>query len=127
PSELPIFLKPDGTSFTFLSEPVVGMGRTGILLRYGDRVLKIPKIRATATVPRERRYNTECFNDMSRDSFNTEKQIYERLGTYKGIIKCFKASDEGIELAFAEQGDLHKFITKKPEPTQSLKAKWTLS
>lgn len=56
-----------------------------------------------------------------------EKAIVERLGNYNGIIHCFKASGDGIELAFAKQGDLKRYIEKNTEPHQSLKTEWILS
>ncbi|KAH9212236.1 hypothetical protein DL95DRAFT_436861 [Leptodontidium sp. 2 PMI_412] len=53
--------------------------------------------------------------------------IVERLGNYNGIIHCFKASGDGIELAFAKQGDLKRYIEKNTEPHPSLKTEWILS
>ena len=52
----------------------------------------------------------EYSNSINRDTLKHEKAIYQRLGNYKGIIQCFKASDDGIELAFAKQGDLERYI-----------------
>ncbi|ESZ90474.1 hypothetical protein SBOR_9146 [Sclerotinia borealis F-4128] len=71
--------------------------------------------------------STELSNSDNRDALKREKAIYERLGNYRGIIHCFKASDDGIELAFAKQGDLKWYIKKNIEPHQSLKTEWILS
>lgn len=51
----------------------------------------------------------EYINEINREALKHERNIYERLGNHKGIISCLKASDYGIELAFAKQGDLERY------------------
>ncbi|KAK0106827.1 hypothetical protein ONS95_003548 [Cadophora gregata] len=75
----------------------------------------------------EARDSTAYSNSINRKTLKHEKAIFERLGNYRGIIHCFKASDDGIELAFAKQGDLKRYIEKNTEPHQSLKTQWILS
>ncbi|KAF1962102.1 hypothetical protein CC80DRAFT_400151, partial [Byssothecium circinans] len=54
-------------------------------------------------------------------------EAYERLGSHDGIIQCFKALDESIELAFANQGDLSAYMQTNSLPSRELRAKWIRS
>ncbi|KAI9049265.1 hypothetical protein LZ554_007112 [Drepanopeziza brunnea f. sp. 'monogermtubi'] len=56
-----------------------------------------------------------------------EKVAYERLGIHQGIIHCSQASDDAIEMAYAEHGNLEQCINEHPEPSQTIKAKWIKS
>lgn len=63
-------------------------------------------------------------NMVNRAEILNEKAVYERLGTHHGIIHCFKALNESIELAFANQGDLSTYIRVNPLPSQKFRVKW---
>ncbi|PGH14650.1 hypothetical protein AJ80_05830 [Polytolypa hystricis UAMH7299] len=73
-----------------------------------DRVLKKPKVYP------ENDPDLANSNFMNREEIRNEKAVYERLGSHEGIIHCFKALDDSIELAFANQ-------------TQELRGNWIQS
>lgn len=104
------------------------MGMTGRILRLDkSRVVKVAIVFSLDDYTGEGRQNIEYSNSINRDTLKREKAIYQRLGNYKGIIPCFKASDDGIELAFANSGDLETCIEKNIEPQESSKTEWILS
>ncbi|KKZ67384.1 hypothetical protein EMCG_06946 [[Emmonsia] crescens] len=102
--------------------PLVGMGSYADVLRIAeDRVLKKPKIYP------DHKPELAYSNFINRAELQNEKAVYERLGSHDGIIHCFKALDESIELAFANQGDLEKYIQTNSSPSRELRAKWIRS
>ena len=107
---------------------VIAMGMTGRILRLDEsRVVKVARVFPLNSQIGEARENIEYSNSINRDTLKHESAVYHRLGNHKGIIQCFKVSDDGIELAFAEQGDLETYITKNIEPLEPFKTEWILS
>ncbi|KAI9777431.1 MAG: hypothetical protein M1816_004721 [Peltula sp. TS41687] len=112
----------------YTSLGVVGLGLASRILYLNEHcVVKVPKTYAVNDFPGRDSDYVECINGANRESLQRERSIYERLGHHKGIITCFKASDFGIELAFAEQGNLEAYIKNNLEPHASLKTEWILS
>jgi serine/threonine protein kinase len=98
---------------------LVGNGTFGYVWRIAeDRVMKEPKI-YPETDP-----DIAYTNMTRRAQILNEKAVYERLGSHDGIIQCFKALDEWIELAFANQGDLSTYIQTNSLPCQEFRVKW---
>ncbi|KAF2176765.1 kinase-like protein [Zopfia rhizophila CBS 207.26] len=98
---------------------LVGNGSFGYVWRIArDRVLKEPKIYSNNNS------GSAYSNMVNRAEILNEKAVYERLGTHHGIIHCFKALDESIELAFANQGDLSTYMRANPLPSQKFRVKW---
>jgi serine/threonine protein kinase len=83
-----------------------------------DRVLKVPKIYP------ENNPELAYSNYINRTELQNEGAVYKRLGTHDGIIRCFEVLDESIELAFANQGDLDKYIRTNPPPSPEMRAQW---
>ena len=101
---------------------------TGFILKLDeDRVVKIAKVYPLDHYAGHDRSNMEYINDINHKILKNEKSIYQRLGNHNGIISCFKASDYGIELAFAKQGNLETYIETNPEPHESFRTEWILS
>ncbi|KAH8695766.1 kinase-like domain-containing protein [Phaeosphaeriaceae sp. PMI808] len=98
---------------------LIGNGSFGVVWRIAeDRVMKEPKIYPPKTL------NTAYSNMVNRAEILNEKAVYERLGNHDGIIQCFKALGESIELAFANQGDLSTYMQTSPLPSPKFRAKW---
>lgn len=103
-------------SFDYAPSPYHGLGlipagMTGYILQLDhDRVVKVARTFPLDQYNGDDHLNMEYAKSDNRDALKREKAMYERLGSYKGVIHCFKASDDGIELAFAEQGDLETYI-----------------
>jgi serine/threonine protein kinase len=107
---------------------VIGIGMTGLVLKLDEKwAVKVAKVYSLDQYTGTARSNTEYINEINKEALKNERNIYERLGSHKGIIPCFKASDHGIELEFADQGDLESYIETAPEPPESLKTRWILS
>jgi serine/threonine protein kinase len=104
------------------------MGMTGRILQLDEsRVVKVARVFSPDDYSGRARQNMDYSNSINRDTLKREKAIYQRLGNYKGIIHCFNASEDGIELAFAKQGDLETYIERNIEPQEPFKTKWILS
>ncbi|PGH23695.1 hypothetical protein AJ80_02301 [Polytolypa hystricis UAMH7299] len=108
---------------------VIGLGLTGLILKLDEgRVVKVAKVYQLDNIESDdARSDMEYINNINRDTLKNEKSVYERLGSHKGIVTCFKTSDYGIELAFAKQGDLESHIAANPEPDGSSKTDWIVS
>ena len=118
------YLRPHDLLYNICPLPLLGSGLTGLVLQYGDHVLKVPKLYALGGLVGKERENLEYINDCNRATLVNEKAIFERLGNYKGIIKCFDMADDWIELSWAENGDLKNYIETKPEPSELFKVDW---
>ncbi|WEW60253.1 hypothetical protein PRK78_005738 [Emydomyces testavorans] len=100
--------------------PLVGLGMSSLVFKLGDdRVLKIPK-----TYPEEGNPNTAYTNETNINALANEANIYRRLGQHEGILQCFQITEHSIELAFANQGDLMKYMEKNPQPTEKVRVEW---
>jgi serine/threonine protein kinase len=83
-----------------------------------DRVLKEPKIYSEDSA------GLVYSNMVNRTEILNEKAVYGRLGSHHGIIQCFKTSDQSIQLAFANQGDLSTYIQTYSLPSPQFRANW---
>ncbi|PYI11099.1 hypothetical protein BO78DRAFT_359581 [Aspergillus sclerotiicarbonarius CBS 121057] len=109
----------------YVGLPVIGTGMTGMLLQMGeDRAVKTAKQYQLGR-PQDRE-DMEYMNEVNQQILQNEILAFERLGSYKGLIPCFRTSQYGIELALA-QGDLESYLETYPEPEDSLKIAWILS
>jgi serine/threonine protein kinase len=98
---------------------LAGNGSFGFVWRIAeDRVLKEPKIYSEDSA------GSVYSNMVNRAEILNEKAVYERLGSHHGIIQCFKTSDQSIELAFANQGDLSTYMQTYPLPSSQFRANW---
>ncbi|PLB55784.1 hypothetical protein P170DRAFT_484905 [Aspergillus steynii IBT 23096] len=109
----------------YIGIPVIGNGMTGIILKLGeDRAVKKAKQYKLGYLPD--REDVEYMNEINQQTLANEIQVFERLGSYTGIIPYFQISQYGIELALA-QGDLESHLETYPECENSLKISWMLS
>ena len=108
---------------------MIGIGMTGLILQLDERrVVKVAKTYSLDVYVGTPSFDDmEYINDINRKTLENETNIYQRLGHYEGIIPCLQTSNYGIELAFAEQGNLEDYIKAKPEPPECLKIEWILS
>jgi serine/threonine protein kinase len=107
---------------------LLAAGMTGYIHQLHERrVVKVARVFPLDDYLEEARQTLEFSKSDNHDALKREKAIYQRLDNYKGVIHCFKASDDGIELAFAGQGDLEAYIKNNNEPQESFKTRWILS
>jgi hypothetical protein len=125
------FLRPDGKVISGrTSKEWIKDGLTGVVVRNGDSVLKIPKIFDLNSAVGDERLQTELENEYSLQCYDTEIQVYYRLGHLPGIVEVYSISHAGIELEYLKNGDLEQFLERHP-PTddfwvqlQHLKREW---
>lgn len=96
----------------------IAIGWSGIICKTSDNyIIKHPK-----SFPENSAYNTQF-----RDLIDIEKNIYERLGEHKGIIKYLGVEDDNtgaIRLSYARHGDLKTYIQDQDPPTEELRSRW---
>lgn len=115
---------PSPSNNPYAGFPIIGIGMTGIVLDMGDgRVVKTPKQYPPESY--KNAGNAEYMNEIKQQTLQNEIKVFERLGHHKGIIHCFKVSEQGIELAAAES-DLETYLETHPKPENSLKMSWML-
>ena len=115
-----ILLNPDGSP---LRDPVLGMGRTGVVVRRDDTALKLPLKYSTAGLNKSLADHFKASADISYESVRREKDVYERLGQYHGIVPCLDLSGDGIELEIMTNGDLQSYL-KQHCPSQDMQRTW---
>ncbi|PGG97286.1 serine/threonine protein kinase [Helicocarpus griseus UAMH5409] len=99
---------------------LVGLGMSSLVFKLGDdRVLKRPK-----TYPEEGNPNTAYTNETNIDALKNEANVYRRLGYHEGILQCYHITDYSIELAFANQGDLMKYMERNAKPAEKVRVDW---
>lgn len=108
----------------YLGLPVIGSGMTGIILKLGEsRAVKKAKQYEPGHLQEG---DVEYINKINQQIMENEIQVFERLGSFEGIIPFFRTSQYGIELALA-QGDLESYLETYAEPQDSLKTSWMSS
>ncbi|KAI9798614.1 MAG: hypothetical protein M1825_005312 [Sarcosagium campestre] len=107
---------------------LIGAGMTGLIHELDDdRVVKLPHTHGPESYP-DHLEEMEYINNCRYETLDLEGRIYERLGPHPGIITCYKTSRHGIELAWAKEGDLERYIKiTAPAPDDALKVNWILS
>lgn len=87
----------------------VGLGMTSLVLKIDEaRVVKVAKVYSLDSFVGDSREKMEYVNNINIETPRLERSIYERLGPHRGIITCFKASDYGIELAYARIREIYR-------------------
>jgi serine/threonine protein kinase len=111
-----------------ITHGVIDLGMTGLILKLSEtRVLKIPKVLGQLQPDGAMSKLLHYTNDDNLTIFENERTIYDRLGQHDGIIHCFRASDFELELVYAKDGNLEKYIESQKEPSVSTKLRWILS
>lgn len=109
----------------YLGLPVIGNGMTGIILKLGEgRAVKKAKQYQLGQLQNPE--DVEYINKINQQNLDNEIQVFQRLGSYKGIIPFFQTSQYRIELALAQE-NLESYLETCPESENSLKSSWILS
>ncbi|KAI9045908.1 uncharacterized protein KD926_005851 [Aspergillus affinis] len=134
--EYPLYSQTDmsgqsrGTQAPFANDPysnlpAIGIGMTGIVLDMGEgRVVK--KAKKYQTGQFKDPGDMEYINKINQQALENEIQVFQRLGSHKGIIPYFQTSEYGIELARAQE-DLESYLATHPERKDCMKIDWILS
>lgn len=122
------FVQDDGTELRSDSSRIIGIGRTGVVLKAGTRVIKIAKVQK---LPRScvQDFATiqEASNDRNCQYILTEKEVYRRLGNHRSIAQFFDfGSQLQLELEFIEGDILALFIWTRAEVSKAKKIEMIL-
>ena len=113
-------LHPDGTP---LQGPVLGFGRTGVVVQRECHAVKFPLKHGTAGISQDLKERLEIDADIAYESIEREKEVYRRLGSYDGIVSCFDLSGAGIEMALMAHGNLHDYL-RQNTISNSIRLTW---
>lgn len=107
------FIHIDGRRVT---EPILGLGGSCIVIRQGQCAVKIPKLsrplHEDATVSdHESDYDEKA---AAIEDLLNEKLVYQRLGIHPQIVECYNASDSEpmIKMKIMHNGNLRSFVQK---------------
>ena len=103
---MPQFLGIDGKP---LHEAITGLGRTSIVVRRGNKAIKILRRIDTSNMTERQRLIEEDTTELNRQSIANEILMYQHLGYHHGVLDV-KISDEGIEMAYLVHGTLQKYL-----------------
>ncbi|KAJ9497052.1 hypothetical protein H2202_007524 [Exophiala xenobiotica] len=120
------FLHLDGTPVT---EEILGMGGSGLVIRKGQLAVKIPRLWQGVDVPADGRLTPEpeAF-DMRQcriDQMQLEKSILRRLRDCDGVVPCFNldSTELSIRMTYMEKGDLRSYLERE-KPSRQTQLTW---
>ncbi|KAL3435035.1 kinase-like domain-containing protein [Aspergillus tetrazonus] len=99
---------------SFSQEQILGIGRTGLVVRQGQFAVKLP-LRWSTSSDEEVEANIE--------SLQHEQAIYRRLGSCEGVVPFLGYSETATKLRLMENGDLRSFLSQN-KPSKSLQLAW---
>lgn len=99
---------------SFYMEQVLGMGRTGLVVRQGQLAIKIPLKWDTSS---------EEQVESNIESLQHEQSIYKRLGKCDGIVPVLNCSETATTLRLMENGDLRSYLSQN-KPSRDLQLSW---
>lgn len=102
-------LLPNGTP---LQGPILGFGRTGVVVQRGDHAVKLPLKYGTVGSGQAHDERNEINADIAYESLEREKEVYRRLGNYDGIVSCLDLSGDGIQMALMTHGNLRDYLSQ---------------
>ncbi|EXJ87641.1 serine/threonine protein kinase [Capronia coronata CBS 617.96] len=125
------FIHLDGTRVT---EKIIGVGGTGIVVQHGQQAIKIPRLSREfgtdgrplldeSLPPKEGDYDVRSGLLLS---LQQEKAIYRRLGDHHGIVRCHNLSsaDPSIMMEFMVNGDLRHYLSQHSNPGEGQILSW---
>lgn len=114
------WLLPDGSP---LRANPLAFGRTGVIVKRGDRALKIPRRDDMTACAESNRDVLDTLADIAHDSIEHEKAVYRHLGEHDGIVRVFQISDAGIEMPLMTNGDLADYLRER-RPEKRVQLDW---
>lgn len=93
----------------FNPEQILGMGRTGFVIRQGDLAIKLP-LKLDISSDEAVSANIE--------SLQREQCIYQRLEKHDGVVPCLGFSETTTTLRVMENGDLRSYLSQNNNSTK---------
>lgn len=107
------YVRLDGTP---LQEAIVGLRRTGMIIRCHGNVLKIPCIYRNPCASSDEKEIEAITAEENCMFLENEKEVYHRLGHHHGIINVIKILEEGIKMAYIKNGSLFQYLQVQEPP-----------
>jgi serine/threonine protein kinase len=100
---------------SFPPDQILGMGRTGIVVRHDDKTaVKFP-IRWESSSDDQVQANIE--------DIQHEQSVYQRLNNCQGVVHCYGFDETSIQLELMTKGDLRSYLFKN-RPSKALQLRW---
>lgn len=99
---------------SFPQDQILGIGRTGLVVRQGQFAVKLP-LRWSTSGDKEVEANIE--------SLQHEQAIYQRLESCDGVVPFLGCSETATKLRLMENGDLRSYLSQN-KPSKSLQLSW---
>ncbi|KAF2453042.1 hypothetical protein BDY21DRAFT_417412 [Lineolata rhizophorae] len=117
--------RPIKRQLTPLKDPILGQGKTGVVVRRGNTALKLPLKHSTAGLSKD---HVELFNtyaDMSCEALQHEKEVRRRLDRTHGVVACLNLASAGvgIEMDLMANGSLRDYLARHG-PDKPTKLAW---
>jgi serine/threonine protein kinase len=99
---------------SFSGDQILGIGRTGLVVRQGQLAIKLP-LKWSTSSDEEVKANIE--------SLQHEQSIYKRLGKCDGVVPFLSCSETATTLWVMENGDLRSYLGQN-KPSKYLQLSW---
>lgn len=99
---------------SFSPDQILGIGRTGLVVRQGQLAVKLP-LRWSTSSDEEVEANIE--------SLQHEQAIYQRLESCDGVVPFLGCSETATKLRLMEHGDLRSYLSQN-KPSKTLQLSW---
>lgn len=99
---------------SFSPDQILGIGRTGLVVRQGQFAVKLP-LRWSTSSDEEVEANIE--------SLQHEQTIYQRLDRCDGVVPFLGCSATATKLRLMENGDLRSYLSQN-KPSKTLQLSW---
>lgn len=105
---------------------LIGLGRTGRVMRYGKIAVKTANIWTAPEDASERtRIGWEHMIELNMESLKHEGLVYCHLGHVQGVIKPCKVSDTEIQMPYLRQGSLSGYLRAHSDSVDSIqRSRW---
>ncbi|KAL2848282.1 serine/threonine protein kinase [Aspergillus pseudodeflectus] len=99
---------------SFSPDQILGIGRTGLVVRQGQFAVKLP-LRWSTSSDEEVEANIE--------SLQHNQAIYQRLDSWDGVVPFLGCSATATQLRLMEKGDLRSYLSRN-KPSKTLQMSW---
>lgn len=101
---------------------LIGLGRAGRVMRFGNIAVKTANI---WTMPEDASETTiiswEQMIEQNKESIKHEGLVYRHLGHVQGVIKPFQASETEIQLPYLRRGSLSGYLRAHNDSVDSIR------
>lgn len=101
---------------------LIGLGRTGRVMRFGNTAVKTANI---WTIPEDASESTiigyEDMNEQNKESLKHEGLVYRHLGHVQGVIKPRQIAETEIQMPYLRQGSLCGYLLAHSDSVDNIR------